>query len=572
MASVQALHNAAHDGDTITLPAGIFSWRARLNITKGITIQGATTIAGAGTANPIINDGTIILDDTPTGGIIHVTNSPSQSFRLNGITFRAGSTTRSALGAAVSLSGTGNSATSMRVDHCHFDQLYSDDIWINGWLYGVSDHNVMHLRGKAFAFNILHATYGGSTQRTGNGSWADYPWYGTDKFWFIETNTIIRVNAQTVNAMADSSEGARWVARHNYLENNIPSGHGTEGGNYRGQRVNEFYDNVVNVTLNYAGLGQRGGTSMCHDNTFLGKEPTQGCKLANFRVTWIRNDPIWGISDGTSVWDRNDTEGNGTYVEGHPSFLFDSGTDTSSVNSQGVMHDSTKNWVPNQWVGYSIRNLNPNVDLAGCIISNTSNTITYFWGATVGDREMIFNTGDAYEIHRVVTVMDGCGMGKGDQVTGNPPINSTTGAPFWPHQATEPCYSWNNVYSPNGHVLGFMGSRVGVLPPRENIEYFNLGGGFPANTTPAQVRSRYVAALNGVDYTGTFVYPHPFVTAQPTLTPSAIPSATPCSRLQRRLDRLERRQQRLERRHRSNPRLGKRIRRLQLRLQRQHCA
>src|SRR5512133_2230258 len=55
--SVQALHNAAHDGDTITLPAGTFSWTARLNITKGITIQGQTTISGAGTANPIINDG-----------------------------------------------------------------------------------------------------------------------------------------------------------------------------------------------------------------------------------------------------------------------------------------------------------------------------------------------------------------------------------------------------------------------------------------------------------------------------------------------------------------------------------
>src|SRR4029453_3726985 len=218
------------------------------------------------------------------------------------------------------------------------------------------------------------------------------------------------------------------------------------------------------------------------------------------------------------------------------------------------------------------RNLNPAVNLAGYIISNTSNTITYFWGATVGNREMIFNAGDAYEIHRVLTVMDGCGMGKGDQVRGaRQPVNTTTGTPFWTHQATEPCYSWNNVYSPNGHVLAFKGSGIPLLPARENVEYFNLGGGFPANTTPSQVRSRYVAALNGVDYTGTFVYPHPLVTAEPILTPSAIPSATPCSRLQGRLDRLQRRQQRLEGRHRSNPRLGKRIRRLQLRLQRQHC-
>src|SRR6266513_6257673 len=71
-ASVQALHNAAHDGDTITVPAGTFSWTSRLNITKGITIQGQTTISGAGTANPIINDGTIIQDNTPRSGTMGI--------------------------------------------------------------------------------------------------------------------------------------------------------------------------------------------------------------------------------------------------------------------------------------------------------------------------------------------------------------------------------------------------------------------------------------------------------------------------------------------------------------------
>lgn len=51
--SVQALHDAAacHDGDTITIPAGTFTWTAQVHLTKGITLQGA----GVGT--------TIILDD-----------------------------------------------------------------------------------------------------------------------------------------------------------------------------------------------------------------------------------------------------------------------------------------------------------------------------------------------------------------------------------------------------------------------------------------------------------------------------------------------------------------------------
>src|SRR4030095_483423 len=103
VASVQALHNAAHDGDTITLPAGIFRWTAGLNITKGVTIQGATTISGAGTANPIINDGTIIKDDTPrTGQYAYIISakmtSSTQSFRLTGITFAAGTATTKPIG------------------------------------------------------------------------------------------------------------------------------------------------------------------------------------------------------------------------------------------------------------------------------------------------------------------------------------------------------------------------------------------------------------------------------------------------------------------------------------------
>src|SRR4051794_29169943 len=100
--SVQALHNAAHDGDAITLPAGTFTWTSRLNITKSITLQGATTINGAGSDNPTIDDATIIKDDTRrTGsgrGIIKVEIRSNQSFRLTGITFSPGSNTTVASG------------------------------------------------------------------------------------------------------------------------------------------------------------------------------------------------------------------------------------------------------------------------------------------------------------------------------------------------------------------------------------------------------------------------------------------------------------------------------------------
>src|SRR4030095_12725923 len=158
--NIQAIHNnQAHDGDTITLPAGIFSWTARLNITKGITIQGQTTISGAGTANPVINDLTIIKDDTPrsgeptTMGILHANIAPGKSFRFTGMSFVAGaSTTMPGIdGAFKIISPVGNVPSTLnRIDHCHFGQLYQGKmIAVAGWVYGVADDNVIELRGGA---------------------------------------------------------------------------------------------------------------------------------------------------------------------------------------------------------------------------------------------------------------------------------------------------------------------------------------------------------------------------------------------------------------------------------------
>src|SRR5215467_12949070 len=63
-ANVQAIHDTnANDGDTITLPAGTFIWTAGVNLTKGITVAGQTTVTGAGTATCTADDQTIIVDE-----------------------------------------------------------------------------------------------------------------------------------------------------------------------------------------------------------------------------------------------------------------------------------------------------------------------------------------------------------------------------------------------------------------------------------------------------------------------------------------------------------------------------
>ncbi|HSS15744.1 MAG TPA: hypothetical protein VLQ29_02030, partial [Candidatus Dormibacteraeota bacterium] len=81
VASVQGLHNAAINGDTITLPAGTFTWSTTLTINKAITLQGA----GIGA--------TIIKDHASNVKLIAGSLVASQQTRITGIEFQDGGRT-----------------------------------------------------------------------------------------------------------------------------------------------------------------------------------------------------------------------------------------------------------------------------------------------------------------------------------------------------------------------------------------------------------------------------------------------------------------------------------------------
>jgi hypothetical protein len=554
-ASVQALHNAARDGDTITIPAGTFTWLRGITITKGITLKGQTTITGAGTATPTANDQTIILDDTPRGGqILKTTLNPSQNFRITGCTFRPSPTTPTngtTDGAFIlsSIGATGNKT--IRVDHCHFANLNQGRIfWLTNWSLPVIDNNFIEVNGSGKGiFFINMPLWGGTNKYNGNGSWEDYPRYGSDNFFFIETNTIIRTTTGMAGAITDSQYGGRFVVRHNYVRNCLVEDHGTEGGTQRGKRVYEVYDNTFDFTVAHSAPGDsRSGTIMVHDNTYTGLDASNGyvSNLSNYREGAERPKSVWGISDGTSPWDANVTDvgpdpldkTNQIWVDGHAPYLFDSGTAT--IGGKGTFTDSSKNWAINQWAGYSIRNITcsqcnyktipPSATdpVGSAITSNTATTITYnYYGATDTPWHLDFSVGDHYEIHRVLIEMDQNGRGKTDVIIGGlVPVLAATGRPGWAHPTFEPCYQWNNVYRPTGRVYVFNPINHGQPTSKVGIDAFDLGAGFPPDTTPSEVSSTYTAALNGVDYVGPFAYPHPLVSGAPTPTPRATPSSS----------------------------------------------
>jgi hypothetical protein len=127
----------------------------------------------------------------------------------------------------------------------------------------------------------------------------------------------------------------------------------------------------------------------------------------------------------------------------------------------------------------------------------------------------------------VLIEMDENGRGKTDVITGGSvPVLAATGHPGWAHPALEPSYQWNNIYTPTGRVYTFNPINKGQPTTKLGIDFFDLGGNLPVDSTPAAVSTRYTAALNGVDYVGPFAYPHPLVSGAPTPTPRATPSSS----------------------------------------------
>jgi hypothetical protein len=518
LSDIQAAIALAHDGDTVTVPAGTVHWTQGLVLEKYITLQGATTVSGAGTATPIADDQTNIIKDSsgplittsglsPTGGGANIC-------RISGLTITEGTGTESNVQGTIHLSAAsfGAPLTRVRVDHCHLIDFKGGGIGIGVWTYGVIDHCWQHsVNGASQNVYFAAANYAGGT--VGNGAWADYPYYGTAKFMFVEDCTFEGKGVNPTNGALDAESGARFVVRHNYFKNCRPGWHGTEGN--RGMRANEIYANTFNWSIQPSSLN-RSGSTLYHDNNWLGVKPANGTHSAieTYRIFGgVGLNCPYGMADGANALDMNDTEGDGTFVEGHTPFLYESGT--ADGGSSTTVTDSSKTWTTNQWIGYTVTEANPaaaSYPRCGYITGNSAHSITFVsYGTTDRGPILTFAAGDAYTIHRLLRAMDQGGAGKTDLLTGGgtgnnaPVINTTTKTYSYAHAALEPMMSWNNIYS-DGTALGF-----GTQAPTEllNRDYYNLGKGLATNGAPSQVTNIYIAALNGIDYTGPFQYPHP---------------------------------------------------------------
>jgi hypothetical protein len=468
--NIQQIHNnQAQNGDTITLPAGIFVWTTGVILSKAITLQGA----GVGS--------TIVKDAGQNNSIISWMLTAGYVSRLTGIEFQDGGRA-STLAGLLDVSGSNTNSSAFRMDHCNWNDPNGYPIFDT--VLGVIDHNSFYITGKQQNAMFIYGSRW-NNQNYGDGSWAAPTGYGSSQFLFIEDNDF-STDGTFLYPMTDAYNGARFVLRHNTVSGFFVATHGTEStGRGRGTRAVEVYQNTFDgQNLNALVGGTRSGGFIVHDNTLVNYWNGAYFHLNNFR-SYYPFDP-WGGGDGTNVWDVN---------EPNPFF-----TGTAASNSSGttVTVSGSPNWTTNQWVGYALRRTsnicNVNTLTFGEIRGNTSNTITYSDSFNGNPPTMAFCAGDTLEIRKVDHALDQPGRAGGSLITGDPPIRPSV----WNDQVTEPCYSWNN-FQGAAHV------NFQAIPSiRLGIHYFN--------DTPMPGYTPYV-------------YPHPLVSGSPTPTPT--PTATP---------------------------------------------
>lgn len=559
---------SACDGDTVIVPEGTATWTSMLTITKGITLQGATTITGP-SSNPRMTDKTVILDDiprpnragppaakrsspqkaqtqgppraafgkasplrrqagagiSPKQGIVRVQLTPTQSFRLTGVTFRQGSLTTKAMGGGLRIEGT---CPSVRVDHCRFDGLVSaPNMTVKGQIFGVIDHCIFdlnHKGGNIQPFQIYHDSWGGYSH--GDGSWADGPNFGSDKFLFIEDNTF-RKSEVWQGGGIDCYGGGRYIARYNTFFSCSVSSHGTEtSGRFRGVRAVEVYNNLFDNTLFAQTAGQlRSGTLLEYNNTWTGLPVPHATPLSCFRE--FAPFGFWGGANGNNPLDSNDSHG-----------LYLSGTATQAHGETETLQVSGAEWRPEQWVGYSVTNISQMVSNKGqqfhpsAYISENTNDVIMFVSNNEHQTGLTFKKGDHFEIYKLSIALDQPGRGKGDLLKDPNPVATSS----WPNEQLEPIYAWGNVYKDSkNNSLQLDVTNLPKYPTiQENRDFYNQKTPFDGSAGVGVGRrsERPSSCTKGVGYwatdektlyvaTGTntwavyykpYIYPHPLVT------------------------------------------------------------
>jgi hypothetical protein len=379
-ASVQGLHNAVLNGDTITIPAGTFTWNTQIHVTKNITL------AGAGVGMTIINDN-VPKSSGGASTVLMLFTGITGNLRVTGFTVRGqAQDTNNFNQGTIAIGGTSHS---VRVDHVKFYRPGTGAIITRGDVWGVIDHCDFDTSSFKVAVQVFLPGYGGGTN--GNNSWEAPTNLGSGEGVYIEDCTFLG-NGIGGATVTNSSQGGRYVFRHNTITSNQIGSHGTEGQLYRGVRSFEIYQNTF---TNPGGIMDtcviiRGGTGVIWGNTMHGSGGAtgykNGCSFYNYRSFTTFGGP-WGKTDGTNPWDQNsdfvgyaaiDQVGRGMALDeirGNPPINQRTGTAAWPRNQLEPVYVWSNHWtpVPNNPGSYLVVPNSPPI-MIGRDVINSGNT------------------------------------------------------------------------------------------------------------------------------------------------------------------------------------------------------
>lgn len=556
----------AADRDIVKLPEGSSIWTSSLLVTNDISI------IGAGEGLTIITEN---LTRTGSPKLIEVNLSrelpaPDYSFRLSGMTIKSlNALPLLADGHAfIEITGTTSLAQSpyvlgcvsrVRVDHLTFDGM-AGITFIFDSVIGVGDH-VTNLNTTTIGYfcKIYFQTWtpwnnpNDGTPMTllasnGYGSWADDPYWGSDKYWVWEDSYF-----NVTNALMDPEKGGRVTVRHCTIEGGTLASHGMEGGQYMGVKQEEVYNNYF---IDGPGVfGQlRSGTALIYNNVSTANTSIESMQI--YRGT--RTEDNWGAISGDNRYDNN--AGGAALYTGTVTALEGINPSNGQVTK---ITDSTKTFVMDFTDGsaYTINNLDDpfTVTWPGVEGTGSSNDLGWQWyhcmvygasgsdltvnseadGGASGHVSAHWAIGNHYEIRKVLAVIGQIGQGKGKLLRNGTNNRGGYETYFWPAtsgtKATypqagfplEPLYMWNNVKESDSSQLGMSPDKVlRNTSVKADRDFFELGArapletqqiGYPpiSNTQATSNLPLIGPSPAAVTYTP-LEYPHPLVSGDVT--------------------------------------------------------
>lgn len=454
---VQNAINICGPGDTVVVPNGV------CDITAVITMPSIpiVVISANGPLNTAWRDSnnTSTQDNSLNSVFRFQTAVTNFEYRLSGISIMPGTKTNNFFDSGeISVGGQGNM---VRIDNMIISNNLNCGVGWDG-PFGVIDHNKFVSPNSKQPAKVKHSSF------LGQGSFGDYSWsvgpmYGTSNFVFFEDNVFTNFGGVPGIGL-DAIDGARYVVRHNLgIDGTIIAGHGTETTQReRSIRVAEIYSNIFDMHGQSEAGHVRGGARVITGNIFKNSSVAYSVRAyrLNTGVTPFR------FADGTNAWDSND------------GIIYTNGT--ADFGGLGTMTDNKIIWIPHQWQSYSFRDITQGK--ASEIIDNTANSLTFDTGVAANSPITVAG-GDAYDIRKVVHILDSPGRGMGALMSNSTPV--INGIAQYPNQALEPIYFWNNTLN---------GSSVSM----------NNGGFYPVILGQEIVNG---TNLSWVPY----VYPHPLV-------------------------------------------------------------